>query len=59
MEYAFAFVGRELVWEGKGVDEVGKEKETGKVRVKVNPLFYRPIESTEVGDHFYNYPARF
>jgi len=45
---AFKFVGRDLEWHGKGVDEVGVEKETGKVRVKVNPAFYRPIEATQV-----------
>lgn len=31
-------------WEGSGVDEVGKDKATGIVRVKVNPKFYRPTE---------------
>ena len=31
-------------WEGTGVDEVGKEKETRIVRIKVNPKFYRPTE---------------
>ncbi len=48
VEHAFRYVGREIVWEGKGADEVGVEKGTGKVRVKVNPAFYRPIESTKV-----------
>jgi GDP-D-mannose dehydratase len=31
-------------WDGTGVDEVGKEKATGIIRVKVNPKYYRPIE---------------
>lgn len=31
-------------WEGEGVDEIGKEKDTGIVRVKVNPKYYRPTE---------------
>lgn len=31
-------------WEGSGVDEVGKDKATGIVRVKVNPKYYRPTE---------------
>jgi len=31
-------------WEGEGDTEVGKDKETGKVLVKVNPKFYRPTE---------------
>lgn len=33
---AFREVGREIVWEGEGVDEVGKDKETGVVRVRVS-----------------------
>lgn len=31
-------------WEGEGVNEVGKNKATGDVLVRVNPKFYRPTE---------------
>ena len=31
-------------WEGEGLNEVGKDKKTGAVRVKVNPKFFRPTE---------------
>lgn len=31
-------------WEGRGLDEVGKEKGTGIIRVKVNPKYFRPSE---------------
>lgn len=31
-------------WEGEGVDEVGKEEDTGIIRVKVSPKYYRPTE---------------
>ena len=31
-------------WEGEGVSEVGKNKATGDVLVRVNPRFYRPTE---------------
>jgi len=31
-------------WEGSGSDEVGKEKDTGVVRIKINPKYYRPTE---------------
>lgn len=44
VETAFGHVGIDIVWEGEGVDEVGKDKETGKVLVKVNPEFFRPAE---------------
>ncbi|CAI4221125.1 unnamed protein product [Auanema sp. JU1783] len=48
---AFAEIGVTLVWEGEGVDEVGKDKETGAVRVKVSPKYYRPTEvETLLGD---------
>lgn len=44
VEESFKIIGRNIVWEGEGIDEVGKEKETGIVRVKVNPKYYRPTE---------------
>ncbi|HBA68360.1 MAG TPA: GDP-mannose 4,6-dehydratase [Lachnospiraceae bacterium] len=44
VEIAFLKAGIELEWSGKGVDEVGKDKATGKVRVKVNKEFFRPAE---------------
>lgn len=44
VEAAFAFIGKKIVWEGSGVDEVGKEADTGIVRVKVNPKYFRPTE---------------
>ena len=31
-------------WEGEGVDEIGRDKATGVVRVRVDPRFYRPTE---------------
>ena len=44
VETAFRVAGIDVVWEGTGVDEVGKDKATGKVIVKVNPKFFRPAE---------------
>lgn len=44
VEAAFRHVGKEIVWEGKGTQEVGKEKETGVVRIKINPKYFRPTE---------------
>jgi len=41
---AFKYIGMEILWEGKGDTEVGKEKSTGIIRLKVNPKFYRPTE---------------
>lgn len=42
--WAFRHAGIELAWEGEGLDEVGRDKATGKVLVKVNPAFYRPTD---------------
>lgn len=44
VELAFERVGINIVWEGKGVDEVGKDAKSGKVIVKINPKFFRPAE---------------
>jgi GDPmannose 4,6-dehydratase len=43
-ELAFREGGIELVWEGEGPQEVGKDKATGKILVDVNPVYYRPAE---------------
>ena len=44
VENAFNVVGIEIVWEGKGVDEKGYDKKTGKLLVEVSKDFYRPSE---------------
>ena len=50
-EMAFAAVGIDLEWRGQGIEEEGICKKTGKIRVKVNPAFFRPAEVDElIGD---------
>ena len=44
VDLAFAAAGIALVWRGTGVDETGTDERTGRVRVRVNPAFYRPAE---------------
>lgn len=44
IEKSFAHVGIEIVWEGKDVKEVGKNKETGDVVVRMDERYYRPCE---------------
>lgn len=41
---AFKFAGIELEWQGKGVDEKGIDKKTGKALVEVSPEFFRPTD---------------
>jgi GDPmannose 4,6-dehydratase len=43
-EVAFSEIGIAIQWSGTGDKEVGKDKNTGVVRVKINPEFYRPAE---------------
>jgi GDPmannose 4,6-dehydratase len=44
VDLAFRAVGTELSWRGSGVDEEGVCTRTGKLRVKVNPAYFRPAE---------------
>jgi GDPmannose 4,6-dehydratase len=41
---AFKAAGMEIEWHGKGVNETGTDKATGKTVVKINPDFFRPAE---------------
>ena len=41
---AAKYAGFELEWQGKGIDEIGVDKKTSKIIVKVNPQFFRPAE---------------
>jgi GDPmannose 4,6-dehydratase len=44
VEKAFACVGRRIEWDGSGPAERGIEAATGKVRIEVDPRYYRPTE---------------
>ncbi len=41
---AFKEAGIELEWQGKGLDEKGVEKSTGRTLVEVSPKYFRPAE---------------
>ena len=43
-EWSFKHLGIDINWEGEGINEIGKDAETGKTIVKVNPKFYRPTD---------------
>jgi len=45
---AYREVGIDLAFEGAGLSEVGFEKDNGKVLIRVNPHFYRPIEPERI-----------
>ena len=44
IEHAFRHVGVEIAWENRGVDEKGVDSKTGKVRVEIDPYYFRPTE---------------
>ena len=44
VELAFAEVGRKVEWRGKGVEETGVDKKSGKTVVRIDPSYFRPTE---------------
>jgi GDPmannose 4,6-dehydratase len=44
VEKAFAETGRNIAWSGSGVNEIGKDKKTGTVVVRIDPRYFRPTE---------------
>ena len=44
VEKAFAEIGTEIVWQGKGVEERGSCRKSGRVLVEVDPEYFRPTE---------------
>jgi len=44
IEKSFGHVGITVAWEGEGVDEVGRNKDTGDVIVRMDQRYYRPCE---------------
>ena len=37
-------LGFDIIWEGKGMNEIGREKISGKKLIRVNSQFFRPAE---------------
>lgn len=48
VEMAFRHVGKEIEWRGTGLEEVGVEKDTGVVRVRVDERYFRPTEVVSI-----------
>lgn len=44
VETAFAHLDISIDWEGEGIHEIGRDRASGRVIVKVNPAFFRPAE---------------
>ena len=43
-ELSFKHANIEITWQGHGKDEIGVDKSTGKVLVKIDPQYFRPTE---------------
>jgi GDPmannose 4,6-dehydratase len=44
VEEAFKCVGIEIVWKGKGIDEIGYDKKTGRELIFIDSKYFRPAE---------------
>lgn len=44
VEAAFEEVGISIVWQGEGLEEVGIDRKTQKVVVRVDPSYFRPVD---------------
>lgn len=44
VEEAFRYVDINVEWRGSGVDEVGIDSATGRVLVRIDPMYFRPTE---------------
>lgn len=44
IEIAAKRLGFDLKWSGEGIDEIGTDKKTGKVIIRIDPYYFRPAE---------------
>jgi len=52
VDLAFKEIGIEIEWSGIGIDEIGRDKKTGKILVEVDPRYFRPTEVEQLlGDY--------
>ncbi len=52
VEEAFKNIGIKILWKGKGLNEIGINKDNGKVHVKIDPGYFRPTDISELrGDY--------
>lgn len=44
VEVAFSYIGKDIVWQGEGLNEVGLDSATGDVLVSIDEKYFRPTE---------------
>ena len=37
-----------IIWENKGIDEIGRRADNGEIVIKIDPRYYRPTEVEEL-----------
>lgn len=53
VERAFKYIDYDIIWAGKGVDEYGYDRKTGRKLVVVDPKYFRPTEVNQlIGNAF-------
>jgi GDPmannose 4,6-dehydratase len=52
VEEAFKFINIKISWKGKGLKEIGYDKKTGQIMVKVDPIYFRPTDVNELRGDF-------
>ena len=48
VEEAFKHIKIKISWKGKGLKEVGYNKKTGKIHVRIDPVYFRPTDVNEL-----------
>ena len=48
VEEAFKYIGRKIYWKGKGLNELGCDKKTGQVYVKIDKKYFRSTDVDEL-----------
>lgn len=52
IEMSFKYAGINIVWEGKGINEKGINKNNGQILVEIDPWYFRPTEvDSLIGDY--------
>ena len=48
VQEAYNYINVEIIWRGKGINEVGIDNKTKKILIKIDPYYFRPTEVNEL-----------
>ena len=48
VQEAYKYINVEIIWKGKGINEVGLDNKTKKILIKIDPYYFRPTEVNEL-----------